>query len=220
MIGRWRRSLLAYYFDGKNGSAAWVLFALAMLLSVLVWSGAGLWPFAPEATSATLDFRSAALKRARREWFPTPSPVASDDQTSPCDPDVLVQAAEEDNLRKLVENRFAELQRRPACLKTTFNPEQWSNPDFKQWLDESFCPIRGWDRDSDKVRVLVINGVGECGLSQRIAARSWLLRLVGAWWGIIILLIAAFLAFGAWRTALLANQRREAYIWLYRSKVF
>lgn len=92
------------------------------------------------------------------------------------------------------------------------------NP-IRQWSDEYLCTVQGWGRHAEQIRALVIAGVGECSLGQRLKARSFVLSPGNPPWDVLILaFLFVALALLSFVTAWLAIHV-SIYNWLYRSRV-
>lgn len=92
------------------------------------------------------------------------------------------------------------------------------NP-IRQWTEEYLCTVKGWGRHTEQIRALVIAGVGECSLGQRLKARSFVLSPGNPPWDVLLLtLLFVGLALLSFVTAWLAIHV-SFYNWLYRSRV-
>lgn len=93
------------------------------------------------------------------------------------------------------------------------------NP-IRQWTQEYLCTVKGWGRHTEQIRALVIAGVGECSLGQRLKARSFVLSPGNPPWDILLLtFLFSALALLSFVTAWLMFHV-SIYNWLYRSRVF
>ena len=100
--------------------------------------------------------------------------------------------------------------------KLAADPE---NP-IRQWTQEYLCNVKGWGPHTEQIRALVIAGVGECSLIQRLKARSFVLSPLNPPWDILLLtfLVGAFALLNFVTVWLIVLVR--IYNWLYRSRVF
>lgn len=95
-----------------------------------------------------------------------------------------------------------------------------ANPDYQRWVADYFCTARGWAGDEDRIRRLVWEGVGPCTWMQSMTAGIPAMRWFGFGWGLLFIVAATIVTFVLLWIAFALDRVRQAYHWLYRSRVF
>lgn len=171
----------------------------AGLLTICLVLGAGF--FAPTIDNISLSKAKDAL----------PAALAA----SPDDDKALLKQALETQLQLLKEG---ESRVDPANLQAA--RKTLKRPDLQNWIEDYLCPVKDWDTKQTQIRTLVWNKVGDCSFAQRWTARIPALSLFGFWGGLAVLILIAALTITAWMLTFSFHHTRNAYRWLYRSRVF